>query len=66
MRTNVILDDNLVQEAFKYSNAKTKKDLIHLALKEFVEKRRRLNLLDLEGKIEFFEDYDHKKLRERQ
>jgi Arc/MetJ family transcription regulator len=66
MRTNIILDDNLVQEAFKYSNAKTKKDLIHLALKEFVEKRRRLNLLDLEGKIEFFEDYDHKKLRERQ
>jgi hypothetical protein len=37
-----------------------------LALKEFVEKRRRLNLLDLEGKIEFAEDYDHKKLRESQ
>ena len=66
MRTNIILDDNLVQEAFKYSNANTKKELIHLALKEFVEKRRRLNLLDLEGKIEFADKYDYKKLRERQ
>ncbi|MGD8293998.1 MAG: type II toxin-antitoxin system VapB family antitoxin [Desulfobacterales bacterium] len=66
MRTNIILDDNLVQEAFKYSGVKTKKDLIHLALKEFVECRRRLNLLDLEGKIQFAKDYDHKKLRERQ
>ena len=66
MRTNIILDDKLVQEAFKYSRANTKKDLIHLALKEFVEKRRRLNLLDLEGKIEFAKDYDYKKLRERQ
>ena len=66
MRTNIMLDDNLVQEAFKYSGVNTKKELIHLALKEFVEKRRRLNLLDLEGKIEFAEDYDHKKLRERQ
>jgi len=66
MRTNIILDDKLVQEAFKYSRANTKKELIHLALKEFVEKRRRLNLLDLEGKIEFAKDYDYKKLRERQ
>jgi Arc/MetJ family transcription regulator len=66
MRTNIILDDKLVQEAFKYSRANTKKELIHLALKEFVEKRRRLNLLDLEGKIEFAEGYDYKKLRERQ
>mgnify|MGYP001812965149 CR=1 FL=1 len=66
MRTNIILDDNLVQEAFKFSRATTKKELIHLALKEFVEKRRRLNLLDFEGKIEFAKDYDYKKLRERQ
>ena len=66
VRTIILLDDNLVQEAFKYSRANTKKELIHLALKEFVENRRRLNLLDLEGKIEFAEDYDYKELRERQ
>ena len=56
MRINIVLDDDLVQEAFKSSGAKTKKELIHLALKEFVEKRQRLSLLDLEGKIEFAKD----------
>jgi len=64
MRTNIVIDDNLVKEALKLSGVKTKKELIHLALKEFVENKRRLNLLDLEGKIEFAEGYDYKKLRE--
>ncbi|MFW6124482.1 MAG: type II toxin-antitoxin system VapB family antitoxin, partial [Acidobacteriota bacterium] len=50
MRTNVVLDDNLVEEALKLSSAKTKKELIHRALKEFVENRKRLNLLELHGK----------------
>ena len=64
MRTNIVLDDNLVKEAIKLSGAKTKKELIHLALKEFVENKRRLNLLDLEGKIEFAEGYNYKQMRE--
>lgn len=64
MRTNIVLDDNLVKEAFKYSEAKTKKELINQALKEFVDNRGRRNLLDLEGKIEFAEGYDYKSLRE--
>jgi Arc/MetJ family transcription regulator len=64
MRTNIDLDDNLIKEAFKFSHAKTKKELINQALKEFVENRRRLNLLDLEGGIQFSEGYDHKSMRE--
>ncbi|MBF0238949.1 MAG: type II toxin-antitoxin system VapB family antitoxin [SAR324 cluster bacterium] len=52
--------------AFKYSPVKTKKELIHVALREYVEKIRRLNLLDLEGHIEFEEGYDYKKMREGQ
>ncbi len=64
MRININLDDNLVKEAFKYTGAKTKKELIDIALKELVETRKRLNLLDLAGKIKFVENYDHKALRE--
>lgn len=63
MRTNIDLDDELVREALKASGAKTKKELVHLALREFLENRRRLNLLDLEGRIEFAEDYDYKEMR---
>ena len=65
MRTNINLDDSLVKEAFKYINVTTKKDLINVALKEFVENHRRKNLLDLIGKVEFDETYDYKKMRSR-
>lgn len=63
MRTNIVLDDQLVQEAFKYSQIKTKRELITTALEEFVANRRRKNLMDLKGKIAFAEDYDYKALR---
>lgn len=65
MRTNIELDDGLVKQAFSLSPAKTKRELVDLALKEFVQNRRtRPNVLKLAGKIRFYEGYDHKKLRE--
>jgi len=64
MRTNIVLDDKLVEEAMILSGAKTKKELISNALREFVTARKRLNLLDLDGKIKFSEAYDYKRLRE--
>ena len=64
MRTNVVLDDDLINEAIKLSEVKTKKDIINVALREFVATRKRSNLLELEGKIEFSDNYDHKVLRE--
>jgi hypothetical protein len=38
--------------------------LVSLALKELVRSRRKKNLLDLAGQIQFTEDFDHKALRE--
>ena len=63
MRTNIVLDDETVKTAFKYSKAKTKKELINEALKELITSRQRLDLRDLRGKVEFRSDYDYKKLR---
>lgn len=63
MRTNIVLDDDLVSKAFKYSKAKTKKELINEALKELIAARQRLDIRDLKGKIEFRADYDYKKMR---
>ncbi|NTW16485.1 MAG: type II toxin-antitoxin system VapB family antitoxin [Syntrophaceae bacterium] len=64
MRTNIVLDESLIKEGFELSGAKTKKELIHQALKEFVATRKRHNLLNLEGKIMFADGYDYKRLRE--
>jgi Arc/MetJ family transcription regulator len=63
MRTNIILNDSLLKEAFKHTRARTKKDLVHLALEEFVHNHARLDIRDLKGKIEIREGYDHKALR---
>lgn len=64
MRTNVVLDDELVEEAFDLTGARTKRELIRLALQELIRSRRKKNLLDLAGTIDFDADYDHKALRE--
>lgn len=63
MRTNIVIDDDLLDEAFSVSNARTKKDLIHEALKEFVRLKKQKDLTDLAGVIKFKKNYDHKKLR---
>ena len=64
MRTNIVLDDILIEEAFKYSSSiRTKKDLIETALKEYVQNRKIKDLRDLKGKIQFSDEYDYKKMR---
>ena len=66
MRTNIVLNDELVEEAFKYSNnITTKKELVETALQEYVNNRKRKNLKDLRRKIQFRDDYDYKSMREK-
>jgi len=53
MRTNIVLDDKLVEEGKRLTGVKTKRELVNLALRELIERRRRKNLLKFEGKIEW-------------
>ena len=64
MRTNIVLDDELVEEVFRHSNAKTKRELVDVALREFVENHKRKDIRELRGRISFHPGYDYKKLRE--
>ncbi len=63
LRTNIVLDDALVEEAKKLTGIRTKVKLVDTALKELVKSRKRVSLLELEGKIKFTPGYDYKKLR---
>jgi Arc/MetJ family transcription regulator len=63
VRTNIVIDDALLEEAFSVSKARTKKDLVHEALRELIRLRKRKDMTELAGSIEFAEGYDHKKLR---
>jgi Arc/MetJ family transcription regulator len=64
MRTNIEIDDELLAQAFSVSRSRTKKELIHEALREFIRLKKRKDLTELAGFIQFHQDYDHKKLRE--
>lgn len=64
MRTNIVLDDDLVKEAFAYAkDIHTKKELVEVALKEFVRNHKLKDLRELRGKIQFSDGYDYKSMR---
>lgn len=64
MQTSINVDEALLNEAFQLTNLTNQEELINLALEEFVQSRRKKNLLDLAGQIQFSPDFDHKTLRE--
>lgn len=65
MATNLEIDDKLLNEALKVGHFRSKKETVNSALLEFVQKRRQKEILSLFGKIDFDEQYDHKKARLR-
>jgi Arc/MetJ family transcription regulator len=65
MATNLKIDDKLLADALKLGGFKTKKEAVNKALEEFVQHKRQLQVLEMEGKIEYFDDYDYKKARRR-
>jgi len=64
VRTNIDIDDGLIREAMEVTGAKTKKDAVAVALAELVARRRRRDLRDLFGQVDFTPGYDHKALCE--
>jgi Arc/MetJ family transcription regulator len=64
MRTNIVLDEQLIKEAFHYASVSTKRELIDLALREFIANHKRLDVRNLRGKVKLREDYNYKLLRE--
>lgn len=63
VRTNIDLDNDLVEQAMRLTDIRTKKELVHRALQEFVENHGRLDVRELRGRIRFRSDYDYKRLR---
>ncbi|MGB7296917.1 MAG: type II toxin-antitoxin system VapB family antitoxin [Candidatus Aminicenantales bacterium] len=65
MRTNIMIDDVLMKEALALSGLRTKRDIVHRALEEFVRNLKKRDLREIRGKVKFATGYDHKKLRSR-
>jgi Arc/MetJ family transcription regulator len=52
-RTNIDLEDKLVKEGMRVFKCKTKKELVHLALRELLKREKRKEILQLRGKIQW-------------
>lgn len=62
MRTNIDLDDELVARGLQLSGLKTKKELVNLALREFVRRKDQKKILELRGKIKWTGDLESMRL----
>ena len=63
MATNLKLDDALIEKVVKLGGFKTRQEAVNSALEEFVERRERLRILELKGKIQFDPQWDYKRMR---
>ncbi len=59
MRTNIVLDDELVAEAMKLTGARTKREVVDRALRSLVQRYRQRELLELAGRGDELLDPDY-------
>lgn len=65
MPTNLAIDDDLLEEALRRGGHRTKKATVNEALREYVERRKRLEALEAFGTVEFDPAYDYKSARRK-
>ena len=58
------IDQTLLQEALALSNHPTATALIEAALREYIQRRKQLKILELFGTIDYEEEYNHKQQRQ--
>ncbi|HRD68397.1 MAG TPA: type II toxin-antitoxin system VapB family antitoxin [Candidatus Competibacter sp.] len=63
MRTNIVLNDKLINEAMRLANVKTKREAVDIALRRFVANQKQRRILELVGQELISPDYDYKAAR---
>lgn len=65
MATNLAIEDKLIEEAKKIGKHKTKKAAVTEALKEYIQRRKQMEIFDLAGQIDYDPKYDYKVQRKK-
>ena len=65
MPTNLGIDDKLLAEAQEIGGHPTKKATVNEALREYVQRRKQLRIIELFGTIDYDPGYDPKKARRK-
>ena len=63
MPTNLAIDDKLLEQAKSVGGYRTKRETVNEALREFIQRRQRVELAKLFGRVEYDAAYDYKRER---
>jgi Arc/MetJ family transcription regulator len=58
MRTNIVIDDRLMNEAMKASGARTKREAVEMGLKTLLRLSRQAEIRKWRGKLDWQGDLD--------
>ena len=62
MRTNIVIDDNLMAEAIKLSQLKTKKAVVETGLRLLIQIKKQEQIKSLRGKLKWDDDLEKMRL----
>ena len=62
MRTNIVLDDKLIERAQKLTGIKTKREVVHEALRTLILLREQAEVRNLRGKLKWQGDLPEQRL----
>ena len=65
MPAKLDIDEQLLREALRLGEQRTKTAVVHQALREYVQRRKRRKILELFGTIDFDPTYDYKAERRK-
>jgi Bacterial antitoxin of type II TA system, VapB len=63
--TSLNINDALLQEALALNDQTTVDALVETALREYIQRRKRLKVLDLFGSIDYDPDHNYKQQRQQ-
>jgi Arc/MetJ family transcription regulator len=58
MRTNIVIDDDLMAETLKATGLKTKREAVELGLRTLLQLRRQAEIRDFRGKLAWQGDFE--------
>jgi Arc/MetJ family transcription regulator len=58
MRTNIVIDDELMKQVLKQTGIKTKREAVDMGLKTLLRLKRQENIRNSRGKFEWTGDLD--------
>jgi len=65
MATNLAIDNTLIDQALKLGGFKTKKDTVNTALREYINRRKQLEIIELFGRLDPDPGYNYKQGRRK-